>query len=65
LKDYSLKKNESLNVDRIIKTIIGFLNHKGGFIVFGVSDEYEVIGVSKSLTKESLQDRLRVELEKC
>ncbi len=44
------------NLDRkkereIIETVISFVNTKGGSILFGVSDNSEIIGVSYDLTK--------------
>lgn len=55
LKDISFTKNETLNIEKIQRTIIAFLNREGGFIVFGVNDDSRIIGVSKTCTLADLK----------
>jgi len=35
------------SIDKIYETVCGFLNHKGGYIVIGVTDKLEILGIRK------------------
>lgn len=49
----------------IVKTLAGFMNHQGGTLVVGVTDEGSVVGVEpdiESLTKKPTQDGLALHI---
>ncbi|NOQ55548.1 MAG: hypothetical protein GQ477_01945 [Nanohaloarchaea archaeon] len=53
-------KRSTAQTDRALRTICGFLNHKGGTVYFGISDKNELVGqqVSDS-TLKSLSQKIR------
>ncbi|NOQ55546.1 MAG: hypothetical protein GQ477_01935 [Nanohaloarchaea archaeon] len=53
-------KRSTAQTDRALRTICGFLNHKGGTVYFGITDKNELVGqqVSDS-TLKSLSQKIR------
>ena len=57
-------KKSTAQLERALKAVCGFLNHKGGRVYFGVSDKAELIGqdVSDS-TLTSLSQKIRQKIK--
>jgi len=45
---------------RVVKTVAAFANGQGGTILFGVTDEQEIVGLGDALTREAIDHLTRV-----
>ncbi|MBW6462331.1 MAG: putative DNA binding domain-containing protein [DPANN group archaeon] len=57
-------KKSTAQLEKSLRTICGFLNHKGGIVYFGISDKNEIVGqeVSDS-TLKSISQKIRQKIK--
>jgi len=57
-------KKSTAQIERALRSICGFLNHKGGSVYFGISDKNELIGQSATdSTLKSLSQKIRQKIK--